>query len=496
MKKILLILIILVSYNTSYSDNSNITVWKMFNFFAEINKWEIKQTYKYIDVHYNDINKWTKLEDSLKKLIYLDLIKNKYNNIWKNKSISKYTLYKISEKILNIKNLNIVKKNNTKANISDFKYIKDYYNNSNKELLKTTDQIINNKIKIFNDVYQTVLNWHYNKSEITKQNLLNSAIEWIAKGTKDKHTVYFPPVKNKNFMNILEWEYEWIWSYVEMSKPWILKIQSPIPGSPSEKAWLMGGDIVSHVDNKEITYENSLSEVVSWIKWPRGTNVVLTIIRWNQTLDITIKREKIIINDVEGKKINNSTYYIQIKSFWNNVDKNLLKEMNKIKQNNNIKKIIFDLRNNWWWYLHKVANILSNFIPKWQNTAIVKYRDYNKFFESKWYNIIELNNYKVIILQNSWTASASEIFIWTLTEYFSKIKTIWVKTYGKWSVQVIKPYSDWSSLKYTIAKWYTWKLEQTIDWVWIQPDIELKLDIEKKSIQKQDNQLQKAINLN
>ena len=115
---------------------------------------------------------------------------------------------------------------------------------------------------------------------------------------------------------------------------------------------------------------------------------------------------------------------------------------------------------------------------------------------SKWYSLIDFSKYKLFLLQNSWTASASEIMIWTINDYYKNAKTIWTKTYWKWSVQVIKPYIDWSSLKYTVAKWFTWKTETWIDWIWIEPKLELDFDI--KAYQKNwfDNQLDKAIFLN
>ena len=96
-------------------------------------------------------------------------------------------------------------------------------------------------------------------------------------------------------------------------------------------------------------------------------------------------------------------------------------------------------------------------------------------------------------MQNSGTASASEIMIWTLKDYFPKIVSIGENTYWKWSVQTMKQYDDGSSFKYTIAKWFTWKTETWIDWVWFKADIELEYDLEAYKLDWVDNQLQRAI---
>ena len=137
--------------------------------------------------------------------------------------------------------------------------------------------------------------------------------------------------------------------------------------------------------------------------------------------------------------------------------------------------------------------MLSYFVPKWEKTAIVKYHDSEKNYLSKWYELIDFKKYKIVILQNSWTASASEILIWTLKDYYPNIKLIWENTYWKWSVQVMKNYTDWSLLKYTIAKWFTGWSETWIDWIGIKPTIELEFDLENYKKNWYDNQLDKAI---
>ncbi len=73
------------------------------------------------------------------------------------------------------------------------------------------------------------------------------------------------------------------------------------------------------------------------------------------------------------------------------------------------------------------------------------------------------------------------------------ITTIGENTYWKGSVQTVKTYSDGSTFKYTIAKWFTWKTQTWIDWIWIAPDIELELNIEAFKYNWKDNQLDKAI---
>ena len=90
---------------------------------------------------------------------------------------------------------------------------------------------------------------------------------------------------------------------------------------------------------------------------------------------------------------------------------------------------------------------------------------------------------------------SSEIFIWTVKDYFPKATIIGEQSYWKGSVQTIKSYKDGSSFKYTVAKWYTWKTQTWIDWIGIPVDIELEFDFEKFKKSKIDNQLEKAKSL-
>ena len=212
----------------------------------------------------------------------------------------------------------------------------------------------------------------------------------------------------------------------------------------------------------------------------------MTVLRDWKTFDVEITRAKVTIKDVEYKKINNETFYIQIKVFGDNVFTQFSESLQALNKETWIKKVVFDLRNNPGWYLDKVADMLSMFVDKWNPVAIVDSQDWENIYASVWYKTLDLNNYKVYILQNSWSASASEIMIWTLKDYFPDITLVWEKTYWKWSVQTIKSYIDWSSFKYTIAKWFTWKTKTWIDKVWIKPDIELKQDETKPT---EDTQL-------
>ena len=488
----------IVSEEQQVEQEKEITLADMFNYFWKLYDSKIPDTYKYIDLKITWIDKNDELYANLQKLVYVDIIKNNPVKLNRYKKINAYNFYSFVEKNYNIKLVkdeDISEYKIRKAIFKDFENIDIQINLiKNSFKLDSNSFILNDKKVIFEDVYSTLTKNHYLRDELNKNEMIINATKALAEWTGDKYTVYFPPVDNKTFNEALTWEYQWIWAYVDMEKPWEFKIVSPIPGSPAESSWLKWWDIVIKVDEFEILDTHSVWEIVSRIKWPAWTEVVLTINRNDDIFEITVIRDKIIIKEVVSKKINSSTLYIQMKFFWPHISKEFWESLEILKTDKNIKKIIFDLRWNWWGYLWEVSNVLSYFVPKMEPTAKVKYYNSTQNYYSRWFNDIDFSEYKLITLQNWWTASASEIFIWTLKDYFPETTIIWEQSYGKGSVQTIKSYRDGSSLKYTIAKWYTWKNEIWIDWIWITPDILLKM--EKYWVdEKEDIQLQKAIRL-
>jgi len=458
--------------------------------------------YKKINLKITGANPWTPFYRSIQKMVKVWALPNSSYYLNANKELSAYTYYRLAEKIYDInliqasqistlKNRLVNQKDITSLNkIFSVKEEKPQISELSQE--KSTSELLELKKEIFIDVQKTLLESHYDKNELDEIKLIEAATIGLTKWTDDRFTTYFPPTENKTFMETLEWKFEWIWSYVEMQEPWILRIVTPIAGSPSEKAWLKWGDQITHADGKEITVNTSIWEAISWVKWPKWTAVVLTILRWSQVLEISVIRDTIIIKNVEHKSLNSSTYYIKLVSFGDGISSEFEDALAWLKKQKLTNKLIIDLRNNPGWYLYEVSDMLSHFVPKNEKTVVVKYLEWNKNYYSKWYDWIDFNKYDIIILQNSWSASAAEIMAWTIKDYIPDATIIWTQSYGKWSVQAIKPYPDGSSLKYTIAKWFTWKYVRWIDGIWIPVDIELEFDFDEFKKSKKDNQLERA----
>jgi len=485
---------ILSFWGLAYSVASNqvLTRDELFQYFANIYREDTPQSYLYIDVKYNGLEGYPQLERSLQVLIYHDLIKN--NSIL----FRPQTAVLLSDFIILAERIAWVTIPYDKSaspyivSKSDFQLLREYIDGVRNQDIAPITPSVNNlgkKWDIFFDIYRTLLDEHYNSWTFDQNQLLLWAIRGLTESTWDTYTTYFPPAQSQNFFDGLEWEYEGIGAYVDLPEPWVFIIVTPIVWSPAEAAWIKWWDRVTHVDGREITPDNSSQEIVSWIKWPAWTQVQLTIFRptTQETFDTQVTRAKITLTDVEHELLDTQNYYIQIKNFWEKVDNEFLQAMEWF-ESSGATKLIFDFRNNPGWYLWKVTQILSHFVPTGEPVALIKQWDYNLYYESKDIKKFDVIDKKIIMLQNSGTASASEIFIGTFQDYYPEAVTFGEKTFWKWSVQSLKQYYDGSTLRYTTARWYTGKFERAIDGVWLFPDKEIIDD----SLDESDKVLEEA----
>ncbi len=295
----------------------------------------------------------------------------------------------------------------------------------------------------------------------------------MAASTGDEYTVYFPPTESQAFQDELAGSFEGIGAYVDMATPGVLKIVSPIADSPAEKAGIRGGDVITKIDGLSITESVSLEYAVSKIKGPAGSEVTIEVNRGGTVLKFVVKREKIEIQYVEYKRLASGTPYVRITLFGDGTLKGFDKAAEWIAKNaQDSDKLVIDLRNNPGGGLEEVAGILSYFVAKGEPVVKVRYRDSKSQIVSAGAKN-SLSGRKIAILVNEGSASASEIMAGTIKDYLPKTVIVGTKTFGKGSVQNLIGYSDGSSIKYTIAKWFTGKTETGIDHTGISPDVEV-----------------------
>ena len=236
----------------------------------------------------------------------------------------------------------------------------------------------------------------------------------------------------------------------------------------------------------------SSSEFSSIIKNSSKKSYDLKILRDNEQLDITLNKKTVTITSViseiyteENKKIG----YIYIGVFASNTFKQFKDELKKLEKEN-IDYLIIDVRNNTGGHLTSVDGILDLFLNK--NQVMYQLEQSNKKVPV-YGSGTDNKNYKIILLGDNISASASEVLIAGLKENLGSI-FIGKKTYGKGTVQELVTLSDGTQYKITVKKWLTPKGNWINDTKGIEPDIKIDLDSKyyKTYDVEDDTQLQEA----
>ena len=329
----------------------------------------------------------------------------------------------------------------------------------------------------------------YAKQPVKDSDLFYGAMQGLAAGVGDPYTVFFPPKAAEEFNKSLDGEFSGIGAEIGVKNNELVVI-APLPGTPADKMGLLPGDKIYAIDNV-VSIGMDASVAVQKIRGKAGTPVVLTIMRngFTKTKEFSIIREKINIPAVTFSIKNKNVAYLRIMQFNQNTLPDFEKYIKQI-QNKKITKLIVDLRNNPGGYLDTAVDMASKWVPEGK-IVVEKFSngDVNNRFTSGDH---PLQNFKTVVLVNGGSASASEILAGALQDH-KKATIVGEKTFGKGSVQDYENLSDGSSLKITVALWYT-PNDKNINDEGIKPDVEVKEDWSKEKIG-EDIMIKKALDI-
>ena len=321
--------------------------------------------------------------------------------------------------------------------------------------------------------------------KVDRKKIFYGAISGILTGLDDPYSVFMEPGQSKTFLNDLEGIFDGIGVEITMKNNQIT-IVSALKDTPASKAGLMANDIILKIDGKETT-NMTLDEVVNKIRGVKGTKVTLTIYRNGKQKDYTVTRDKIKVESVKYEFKDSNIAYIKIDQFGDDTEDLFNKAISEI-QLKKPKGIILDLRDNPGGYLETSVNIASAFI---KNGVIVseQYKG-DKKDEYKSTGDGRLEGYKLVVLVNGGSASASEIVAGAIQD-LGKGKLIGEKTFRKGSVQELEALKDEAYLRLTVAKWLTPK-GRYINSSGIEPDIVVEMT-QKDIDADRDPQLDRAL---
>lgn len=336
-----------------------------------------------------------------------------------------------------------------------------------------------------------IIDEHY-LGDVDESKLKDGALKGYVEAVGDEYTEYYTKEEMDSFEEDTLGNFTGIGIYmVKDTENNVIKVLTPIDGTPAYNAGIQPGDIISKVDGVEYTGEQ-MTEAANKIKGEVGTTVKLGIIRGTENLEIEIKRENIKINHVESKTLNNNVGYLKLSTFDEGCADEFKQKYDEINANQNIKALILDLRNNGGGLVEEALNIADYFTDKDSKLLITvdkkEKEEIRKAKQSKYINV------PVIVLINENTASASEILAGALRDN-GIAKIVGTKSYGKGVIQEVLTLQDGTGIKITTNEYFT-PNKTKINKVGIEPDETVNLPETVKSVltveEKDDTQLQKA----
>jgi carboxyl-terminal processing protease len=304
---------------------------------------------------------------------------------------------------------------------------------------------------------------------VDEKKLITDAISGMVAGL-DPHSQFFDKKSFKEFREGTSGRFVGVG--IEISQEdGLVKVVSPIEGSPAFRAGLKPNDLITKIDDT-VVKGLTLSESVKRMRGEPNTKVTLTIYRKdeNRSFPVTITREEIRTQSVRGKVVEPGYGWIRVSQFQDRTVDDFVKKVEEIyKAEPHLKGMVLDLRNDPGGLLDSAVAISAAFLP--ENVVVVStngqlaeskfvYKAAPEFYQRRSgadplrHLPAALKTVPLIVLVNEGSASASEIVAGALQDH-KRATILGSQTFGKGSVQTVRPLGPDTGLKLTTARYYT-----------------------------------------
>ena len=312
------------------------------------------------------------------------------------------------------------------------------------QTIKTNMAVLNQIISIVDKLYFEPVEW---------EKLWDGAFQGLM-GELDPHSVYIPAKQQEEIAELFQGKFQGIGIEFDILNGYITVI-SPVAGSPSEAVGLQSGDQIIAI-NGEDAYLITREEVFKKLRGPKGSRVDITVSRLGlkDSFDVTIIRDDIPIYSIRAATmLDDSTGYILLTRFSATTIDELHKALDKL-DDEGLKRLILDLRNNGGGYLEQAAEVANLFITS-RDTLVYttgKRRDMEQVFLADPKK--GRGDFPLIVLINRGSASASEIVAGAIQD-LDRGLVVGETSFGKGLVQRQLSLNNGAALRVTIARYYT-----------------------------------------
>ena len=317
---------------------------------------------------------------------------------------------------------------------------------------------------------------------LTDEQLRKAAIEGIIDSLDDPYTSYLSPEQYERFVGSLEGgdsEFEGIGAEVTARGGQIM-ILWPLPGSPARLAGVQAGDVILEVDGLSVE-GMSLFDVVTLIRGPKGTEVVLRLRRAGSIrhVDVPVVRDTIVITTTSARIHDGDIGYIRLDRYDKAVLEQLPEAIAELREEG-ARGLILDLRGNTGGLVETAIAVVSEFVEEGlvfrSRNADGTEEEFEVTGEGTAYDL------PLVVLVDGFSASASEITAGALQDH-GRATVVGSRTFGKGSVNLLSELDSGSGLYVTTARWLTpdgWLIEG----VGLEPDILVGSSADVQAVQR------------
>jgi carboxyl-terminal processing protease len=303
---------------------------------------------------------------------------------------------------------------------------------------------------------------------VDEKKLITDAISGMVAGL-DPHSQYFDKKSFKEFRDGTSGQFVGVGIEIGMEDG-LVKVVSPIEGSPAFRAGLKAGDLITRIDETAVK-GLSIDQAVRRMRGEPNTRVMLTIFRKseNRTFPVTITREPIRVQSVRSRMIEPGYGWIRVSQFQDRTVEDFVRRATELyQQDPQLKGLVLDLRNDPGGLLDAAVALSAAFLPKdvvvvTTNGQIPESRatfranpaDYVRRGQDPLTRLPEaIKRVPLVVLVNEGSASASEIVAGALQDH-KRAVIMGSQTFGKGSVQTVRPLGPETGLKITTARYFT-----------------------------------------
>ena len=312
----------------------------------------------------------------------------------------------------------------------------------------------------------------------------DQAAHAMVAATGDRWSYYIPASQYQAHVRSQNNEYVGIGVTIQNCGEGILILEVN-PDGPAAKAGIQPGDIVTHGDGTFLG-DLTMEEIRGIIMGQPNTQVVLTVLRGTQTMEIPVTRKGIHMVAAEGLMLDGNIGYVYIRKFSDKAGSETIAEVEKLLEQG-AEKLIFDVRSNPGGFVSELVTLLDYLLPEGSLFCSVSYSGREEV-ETSGPDCLEM---PMAVLINGNSYSAAELFAAVLSEYDWAV-TVGEPTTGKAHYQTTIMLGDGSAVKLSTGAYTTPKGVNLTEAGGLKPDVAVPLTETPASVQ-EDPQIRAAI---